>query len=165
MEGDPPHLLEHLASVSGPLKILLVDEWILACLWTSTSVVRGYPRTLECWATRGCLPSCSECWLQQGPGLQTPLCTWAEIAEGELDTVEDKLSLCSCESVAEPIGNVKVLLPCFVVPEAETHAKENAYESQTHSNNDARHRMDVQLWKQSQMAQHERETYYNSCNW
>lgn len=81
MEGDPLHLLEHLASVSGPLEPLLADERIHVCPWTSVSPVRGYRRTLACWATRGCLPSCSECSPQQGPGLQTPLCTGAETAE------------------------------------------------------------------------------------
>lgn len=40
-------------------------------------------------------------------------------------------------------------LPCFVATEAETHAEKDAYESQAHSHNDARHRMDVQLCKQS----------------
>lgn len=160
MEGDPPHLLEHLASVSGPLKPLLADERIHVCPWTSASPVRGYRRTLACWATRGCLPSCSECSLQQGPGPQTPLCIGAETAEGESDTVEDKCGFCRRGSVAQPIGALKVLLPCFVVPEAETHAEEDAYEPQTHSDNDACHRVDVQLWKQSQTTQHERD----SCN-
>lgn len=43
-------------------------------------------------------------------------------------------------------------LPWFVVPEAEAHAEEDAYEPQTHSNNDARHCVDVQLCQQSKTA-------------
>lgn len=65
---------------------------------------------------------------------------------------------------ASSIGALKASLPCFVVPEAETHAEQDAYETETNSDNDARHCMDVQLWRQSQMAQHERQSYYNSCN-
>lgn len=47
------------------------------------------------------------------------------------------------------MGSLKVSLPCFAAAEAETHAEKDAYEPQTHSYNDARHCMDVQLCRQS----------------
>lgn len=36
-------------------------------------------------------------------------------------------------------------LPGFAIPEAEAHAEEDAYQSETHAHDDACHRVDVQL--------------------
>lgn len=169
MWGQAPLPLDwHLPSGSAPLRPLLLADRTPGCPEASASPARGYRCTLARWRERDCLLSCTEGSQLWTPSPQTPPYLeqrWEEQRgarhRGRLHANEEAwVDLAAVSSVKWPtskkrdvcFGTSVVDSPGFTITKAETHAEEDAYESQTHANYDARHCMDVQLcWSDRQI--------------